>query len=254
MKSNMVTSLFRYERVQTTKAKALEVRRVAEKMVTRARVDSVHNRRIIAQRIHDPEILAKLFTEIAPRYLERPGGYTRVLKIGRRQGDAAEMVILELVDRKIEEKVRPEKESAQEKQSPAEPDVSTVEASEADSGTAPENDSEAAKAEEPKSKAKSTKATATKTKTSTATTRKGSAKTSSTAKSKSAARPKTGESKAATAKETAAGAKPKAKTEAKKATSTSKVGSDDKASKKPAEKEENATDSSEKAGASPERE
>lgn len=114
MKNNMVTSLFRYERVETTKAKALEVKRTAEKLVTRARVDSVHNRRIVAERIHDSEIVAKLFTEIAPRYLERPGGYTRVLKTGFRQGDAAQMVILELVDRKIEEKVRPQKEAAQE--------------------------------------------------------------------------------------------------------------------------------------------
>ena len=117
LKNNMVTSLFRYERVETTKAKALEVKRVAEKLVTRARVDSVHNRRIVGERIHDKEILAKLFTEIAPRYVERPGGYTRVLKIGFRQGDAAQMVILELVDRKIEEKkARPQKEAAEEKE------------------------------------------------------------------------------------------------------------------------------------------
>lgn len=112
MKNNMVTSLFRYERVTTTKAKAHEVKRAAEKLVTRARVDSVHNRRIVAEKIHDKEILAKLFTEIAPRYMERPGGYTRVLKTGFRQGDAAEMVILEFVDRKIEEKTRPEKGTA----------------------------------------------------------------------------------------------------------------------------------------------
>ncbi|HUX21050.1 MAG TPA: 50S ribosomal protein L17, partial [Spirochaetia bacterium] len=121
LKNNMVTSLFRYERVETTKAKALEVKRVAEKLVTRARVDSVHNRRIVGQKIHDQEILAKLFTEIAPRYIERPGGYTRVLKTGFRQGDAAEMVILELVDRKIEEKTRPEKEA------PAETETSVAE-------------------------------------------------------------------------------------------------------------------------------
>ncbi len=104
LKNNMVTSLFRYERVTTTKAKAVEIRRVAEKMITRARVDGVHNRRIIARRIRDEAILAKLFNEIAPRYVARPGGYTRILKLGWRRNDAAELVILELVDRKIRER------------------------------------------------------------------------------------------------------------------------------------------------------
>jgi len=95
---NMVTSLFRYERVRTTKAKALEVRRTAEKMITRAKVDSVHNRRIVSGRLYNEGIVAKLFTVIAPRMKERNGGYTRILKIGQRLGDAAQMVILELVD------------------------------------------------------------------------------------------------------------------------------------------------------------
>jgi len=94
---NMVTSLFRYERITTTKAKARAIRRTAEKMITRAKVDSVHNRRTIAESIWDKAILAKLFTDIGPRFESRPGGYTRMLKIGTRQNDAAEMVILELV-------------------------------------------------------------------------------------------------------------------------------------------------------------
>lgn len=97
---NMVTALIKYERIKTTKAKAREIRRVAEKMITRARLDSVHNRRIIARNIHDGAVLTKLFTDIAPRFAERPGGYTRILKLGRRYGDASEMVLLELVDRK----------------------------------------------------------------------------------------------------------------------------------------------------------
>jgi large subunit ribosomal protein L17 len=95
---SMVTSLFRYERVKTTKAKALEVRRTAEKMITRAKVDSVHNRRIVSGRLYNEGVVAKLFTVIAPRMKERNGGYTRILKIGQRLGDAAQMVILELVD------------------------------------------------------------------------------------------------------------------------------------------------------------
>ena len=128
---NMVTSLFKYERVKTTKAKALEIRRSAEKMVTRAKVDSVHNRRIVAKMIWDKDIINKLFVEIAPRFVERPGGYTRVLKLGKRAGDAAEMVLLEFVEgaekatetevtkkaatKKTEEKKAPAKKAAAKK-------------------------------------------------------------------------------------------------------------------------------------------
>jgi large subunit ribosomal protein L17 len=99
---NMVTSLFREERIRTTKAKALEIRRSAEKLITRAKVDSVHNRRIVSSRLFDEGIAAKLFTNIAVRMKERAGGYTRILKLGERAGDAAEMVILELVDYKLD--------------------------------------------------------------------------------------------------------------------------------------------------------
>jgi large subunit ribosomal protein L17 len=98
---NMVTSLFRYERIRTTKAKALEIKRSAEKLITRAKIDSVHNRRIVSSRLFDEGIVAKLFTDIAVRMKERPGGYTRVLKLGERPGDTAEVVILELVDYKL---------------------------------------------------------------------------------------------------------------------------------------------------------
>jgi large subunit ribosomal protein L17 len=98
----MVSSLFRSERIRTTKAKALAVRRSAEKLITRAKVDSVHNRRIVSSRLFDEGIVAKLFTNIAPRMKERAGGYTRIVKLGERQGDAAEVVILELVDYKLD--------------------------------------------------------------------------------------------------------------------------------------------------------
>ena len=113
MTRNMVTSLFRYERITTTKAKALEVRKSAEKLITRAKVDSVHNRREAAKFIQDEKILNKLFTEIGPRMKERNGGYTRVLKLGFRQGDAADVVILELVDYKLET----EEEASEKKES-----------------------------------------------------------------------------------------------------------------------------------------
>ncbi|MDR1108063.1 MAG: 50S ribosomal protein L17 [Spirochaetaceae bacterium] len=99
---NMVTSLFRYERIRTTQAKAREIRRSAEKLITRAKLDSVHNRRIVSARLFDEGIVAKLFTNIAVRMKERPGGYTRIIKLGERAGDASEVVILELVDYKLD--------------------------------------------------------------------------------------------------------------------------------------------------------
>jgi large subunit ribosomal protein L17 len=97
---NMITVLFMHERIVTTRAKAIEVRRFAEKEITRAKEDSVHNRRMVARKIWDEAILAKLFTDIAPRFKERNGGYTRILRLGERNHDAADMVVLELVDRK----------------------------------------------------------------------------------------------------------------------------------------------------------
>ncbi|MCL2411363.1 MAG: 50S ribosomal protein L17 [Treponema sp.] len=115
---NMVTSLFRMERIRTTKAKALEVRRTAEKMITRAKNDTVHNRRIVSGRLFDEAIVAKLFTNIAPRMKERNGGYTRIIKLGERKGDAAEIVILELVDYKLDtdEKKKSKKEQDKSKE------------------------------------------------------------------------------------------------------------------------------------------
>jgi large subunit ribosomal protein L17 len=115
MLRNMVTSLIRHERIKTTRAKAREVRRKAEKIITRARVDSVHNRRMTARDIHDKAVVNRLFTEVAPRFTTRPGGYTRILKLGQRYGDAAEVVILELVDRGDGEKPVAKKRTRREK-------------------------------------------------------------------------------------------------------------------------------------------
>lgn len=114
MHRNMVTSLFKFERVTTTQPKALEVRRTAEKLITRAKVDTVHNRREVAKIIQDDAILAKLFNEIGPRMKERAGGYTRVLKLGFREGDAAEVAILELVDYKLDTEEKAEKKAKKE--------------------------------------------------------------------------------------------------------------------------------------------
>ena len=120
MSRNMVTSLFRYERITTTEAKAKEVRKAPEKLITRAKVDSVHNRRIAAKFIADEKILNKLFTEIGPRMKDRNGGYTRIMKLGFRQGDAADQVIFELVDYKLPEADADDaKEAKKSKKAPA---------------------------------------------------------------------------------------------------------------------------------------
>ena len=98
---NMVTSLLREERVETTVSKAKEARRVAERVITFAKRGDLHARRQAARVVRDPAVLKKLFEEIGPRYAERPGGYTRILKTGFRAGDNAPMSILELVDRVV---------------------------------------------------------------------------------------------------------------------------------------------------------
>jgi large subunit ribosomal protein L17 len=122
----MVTSLFAHERIRTTKAKAQAVRRTAEKMITRAKEDSVHNRRIIFKDVKDQAVLAKLFTDIGPRFKNRAGGYTRILKLGQRRGDASEMVLLELVERNEPEEKKPRRRQRSQEQ-PAQQETSTPE-------------------------------------------------------------------------------------------------------------------------------
>lgn len=148
MSRNMVTSLFRYERITTTKAKALEVRKAAEKLITRSKVDTVHNRRQAARYIQDETILAKLFTDIGPRMKDRAGGYTRVVKLGFRQGDAADMVILELVDYKLDSGENTEKKETKKAKAPAEKKAS------AEKKATSEKKAPAKKATTAKSKAK----------------------------------------------------------------------------------------------------
>ena len=97
MLRNLVTDLFRYGRIQTTDCRAKEARREAEKMITIAKKGDLHARRQALAYIKDEDVVAKLFDEIAPKYAERHGGYTRILKLGPRQGDVAEAVFLELV-------------------------------------------------------------------------------------------------------------------------------------------------------------
>jgi large subunit ribosomal protein L17 len=96
---NMTASLVRHELIKTTLAKAKELRRYAEPLITLSKEDSVSKRRLAFDRIRDREVVTKLFEELGPRYQERPGGYVRVLKCGFRAGDNAPMAIVELVDR-----------------------------------------------------------------------------------------------------------------------------------------------------------
>ena len=99
MFQNMTVSLLRHEAIKTTLPKAKELRRVAEPLITMAKTDSVHKRRVAFSRLRDRDIVTKLFNELGPRYKERPGGYLRILKTGFRTGDKAPMAYVELVDR-----------------------------------------------------------------------------------------------------------------------------------------------------------
>jgi len=105
LRRTLLRQFFTYERIRTTRAKAMAIRGEAERMITIARnsqqgsdIDKVNARRLVAARLGDPKLVKKLFDEIAPRYANRNGGYTRIFKLGPRLGDAAEMVLLELVE------------------------------------------------------------------------------------------------------------------------------------------------------------
>ena len=95
--SNLAASLIEEERITTTVAKAKVLRPYVEKMVTKARRGDLHSRRLVLRRIQDTEVVTKLFDDIAPRYEDRPGGYTRIVKLGPRRGDGAEMALIEFV-------------------------------------------------------------------------------------------------------------------------------------------------------------
>ena len=98
MFGNQLTALFTHERITTTVAKAKELRPLAERMVTLARTGTLANRRRILQTVHDKEVVRRLFDNIAPRFADRPGGYTRIMRLGRRRGDNAELAIIEFID------------------------------------------------------------------------------------------------------------------------------------------------------------
>ena len=100
---NMAASMLKHETIRTTLPKAKELRRVVEPLITLAKEDSVANRRLAFDRLRDKEVVGKLFSEIGPRFKERPGGYLRILKTGPRPGDAAPMAIVMLTEQAVEE-------------------------------------------------------------------------------------------------------------------------------------------------------
>ncbi len=102
--ANLATSLFEHGRITTTEAKARQLRPMAERLITKAKRGDLHNRRLVMRTIRDKSVVHELFTEIAPQYAERPGGYTRITKIGPRKGDNAPMAVIELVTEPYEPK------------------------------------------------------------------------------------------------------------------------------------------------------
>lgn len=97
MLANLAASLIQEERITTTEARAKQLRPYVEKMVTKARRGDLHARRLVLRKIQDTEVVTKLFDDVGPRYVDRPGGYTRIVKLGPRRGDGAEMCIIEFV-------------------------------------------------------------------------------------------------------------------------------------------------------------
>jgi large subunit ribosomal protein L17 len=126
--SNLATQLFEHGRITTTEAKARVLRPVAEKLITKAKRGDLHNRREVLKTVRDKSVVHTLFTEIAPTFTERPGGYTRITKIGPRKGDNAPMAVIELVTEAYEPKsAKPAKKTAAKKAAPARAEEQPVE-------------------------------------------------------------------------------------------------------------------------------
>jgi large subunit ribosomal protein L17 len=147
---NLTTSLFRHERLRTTLPKAKELRPFAERLITIARRDDLHARRQVLRHVTDKDVVKKLFDTLAPRFASRPGGYTRTLKLGPRNGDGADMAIVELVGsepvfkkQKDEKKTRRERKAAK---SEAEAEAAASENAEADAGAREKDDAGPAEA------------------------------------------------------------------------------------------------------------
>lgn len=123
MMRNMVTSLFDHEKITTTDARAKELRKLADRLITLGKRGTLHARRQAMEVVQDKKVAAKLFERLAPRYQERPGGYTRIVKLGLREGDKASMVIIELVEEELAAKPKKTKKNtaAKKLETPAAP-------------------------------------------------------------------------------------------------------------------------------------
>ncbi|MBT2210415.1 50S ribosomal protein L17 [Actinomadura sp. NEAU-AAG7] len=141
--ANLATALFEHGRITTTEAKARRVRPLAEKLITKAKKGDLHNRRLVARTVRDKSVLHELFTEIAPRFENRPGGYTRITKLGPRKGDAAPMAVIELVQEQMSASTATAPATATATQAPAEDEV-TLTKTEADDTEATAKDETAA--------------------------------------------------------------------------------------------------------------
>src|SRR5210317_1351419 len=150
MMRNMVTSFFDCEKITTTDARAKELRKMAEKLITMARRGDLHSRRLIMQVVRDNKTTAKLVDTIAPRYADRPGGYTRIIKLGHRAGDNAALSMIELVEEEVvakpKKKKAPAKKAAEKVEAPVE--ETPVEEAPAEEAPAEEAPAEEAPAEE----------------------------------------------------------------------------------------------------------
>src|SRR5262245_16111847 len=121
--ANLATNLFEHGSITTTEAKARALRPYAEKLITKAKRGDLHNRRQVMSVIRDKTVVHVLFTEIGPRFAERPGGYTRITKIGPRKGDSAPMAVIELVEEEFTAKARTTKKAQPKSAAPVEPEV-----------------------------------------------------------------------------------------------------------------------------------
>jgi len=146
MMRNMVTSFFDLEKITTTDARAKELRKMAEKLITMARRGDLHSRRLVMQVVRDKKVVAKLFDTIAPRYTERPGGYTRIIKLGHRSGDNASLSVIELVEEEFTAKPKKKKAPAKKAVKPVEPVVEETPAEEAPAEEAPAEEAPAEEA------------------------------------------------------------------------------------------------------------
>jgi large subunit ribosomal protein L17 len=165
--SNLATSLFEHGRITTTEAKARQLRPLAEKLITKAKKGDLHNRRLVLKTVKDKGVVHVLFTEIAPKMAERPGGYTRITKVGPRKGDNAPMAVIELVNEAYVAKATMTKAAPTTAEAPVEAPAAEVEVEQAvaEAPEAPEateveteETAEAAADEEPEAEAEAEKA------------------------------------------------------------------------------------------------